>query len=456
MKSLQVLHCSQTQVSDLSPLSQVKSLQTLDCSQTPVSDLSPLSQMKSLGWLNCSQTQVSDLSPLTELKKLHHVDVENCQIVNLPKQMNTLNLRLNLEFAPGGIYLSGNPLENPPIEVIKQGNEAVQSYFDSLSGETAPLNEVKVILVGEGAAGKTSVVNRLIDNTFDRDEGMTDGIKISRWSIVTGVETIKANVWDFGGQEIMRATHQLFLSKRCLYLLVLDGRKDERPEHWLKQILSVSAQSHILVVCNKIDENPDDNLQRKHLKQKYPQIVGFFRLSCESAESRQAKAKNKRGHLPMNDTQDKASVHIEVNPTISPVISPTISPEMEQKVDQQQTVSQQVSVNIQIKSLSGELQNWTEDLLDELPKGAESQGVEKEVGRVIQALEEIKSVEEQPQAEEKISKFARVKSFIQDTLEGESKTAKVMQSAGQGVKKLQQIGEQYNKIAGVFWFSIGA
>jgi internalin A len=36
------------------------------------------------------------------------------------------------------------------------------------------------------------------------------------------------NVWDFGGQEIMHATHQFFLTRRSLYLLVLSGRGAQR------------------------------------------------------------------------------------------------------------------------------------------------------------------------------------------------------------------------------------
>ena len=35
------------------------------------------------------------------------------------------------------------------------------------------------------------------------------------------------NIWDFGGQEIYYATHQFFLTKRSLYVLVIDNRKED-------------------------------------------------------------------------------------------------------------------------------------------------------------------------------------------------------------------------------------
>ncbi|MCP4158345.1 MAG: GTP-binding protein, partial [bacterium] len=84
-------------------------------------------------------------------------------------------------------------------------------------------------------------------------------------------------------QEIMHATHQFFLSKRSLYILVLDGRKDEKTEYWLKHIRSFGSDSPVLVVLNKIDENPGFEVNRKFLMEKYANIVGFFRLSCKTA-----------------------------------------------------------------------------------------------------------------------------------------------------------------------------
>jgi Leucine-rich repeat (LRR) protein len=66
-----------TQVSDLSPLSELKNLRYLLLSNTQVSDLSPLAELKNLYYLQLGGTQVSDLSPLVELKNLTHLDLRN-------------------------------------------------------------------------------------------------------------------------------------------------------------------------------------------------------------------------------------------------------------------------------------------------------------------------------------------------------------------------------------------
>ncbi|HII01375.1 TPA: GTP-binding protein [Methanosarcinaceae archaeon] len=207
-------------------------------------------------------------------------------MTSLPPEILELTLDIKWKYRLGtmGIFLESNPLENPPVEIVKQGREAVINYFKSLEGEKEPLNEVKVLLVGEGGAGKTSLVKRLFGEDFDGNEPQTHGINIRKWVVENGERKIKANFWDFGGQEIMHATHQFFLSKRSLYILVLDGRKDEKPEYWLKLIENFGGDSPVLVVINKIDENPRFDLNRKFLLDKYPSIRGFYRLSCKSEE----------------------------------------------------------------------------------------------------------------------------------------------------------------------------
>lgn len=226
-------------------------------------------------------------SDIAELKNLTQLDISYNQLTSLPPEILELSLEINCEYhfeEEKGIFLERNPLQNPPIEIVKKGREAVLNYFRSLEDEKEPLNEVKVLLVGDGGAGKTSLVKRIFGEEVDGNEPQTQGINIRKWEIENGERKIKANFWDFGGQEIMHATHQFFLSKRSLYILVLDGRKDEKPEYWLKLIEYFGGDSPVLVVINKIDENPSFELNRKFLQEKYPSIRGFYRLSCTSGE----------------------------------------------------------------------------------------------------------------------------------------------------------------------------
>jgi len=172
-------------------------------------------------------------------------------------------------------------LEDPPVEIAARGIDAIATYFRDREAGYLQLNEVKVLLVGHGSCGKTSLVKRLIGEAFDPHESQTHGINIRNLRLGSRKEPqIKANLWDFGGQEIMHATHQFFLSKRSFYVLVLDGRKEEDAEYWLQHIQSFGGDSPVMIALNKIDENPSFDLNRRFLTTKYPSIVGYQKISC--------------------------------------------------------------------------------------------------------------------------------------------------------------------------------
>ena len=244
-------------------------------------------ELKNLKDLSLGENKLTLIpTEIIKLKKLHALGLYNNQLNRLPKEILELGLDISGEYLGGnkGIDLTNNPLESPPIEIVKKGREAVIDYFKSLEGEKQALNEVKVLLVGDGGAGKTSLVKQLLGEEFDKQELQTHGINIRDWEVKEGDKSIGVHLWDFGGQEIMHATHQFFLSKRSLYILVLDGRKDEKTEYWLKHIESFGGDSPILVVLNKIDENPGFDVNRRFLQEKYNGIKNFYRVSCAKKE----------------------------------------------------------------------------------------------------------------------------------------------------------------------------
>ena len=216
---------------------------------------------------------------ITNLANLTRLDLSRNQITAIPDAIANLAKLTTLD-------LRNNPLPVPP-EILNdcQHPAAIIGYWQKLKqGERKPLNEAKVILIGHGAVGKTSLVRQLIERNFKPDETKTEGIDIRHWQITAREETVKLRVWDFGGQEIMHATHQFFLTERSLYLLVLNARKDEGNndvEYWLKIIESFGKDAPVLIIANKSDEHPL-KLNRRHLQEKYPNIQGFFETSCKT------------------------------------------------------------------------------------------------------------------------------------------------------------------------------
>lgn len=224
-------------------------------------------------------------------------------IENSPFKFEILN---ELQRA-AGLYVVSDSLSDPPFEILSHGADAINNYYIERAKLSLPLNELKVILVGNGGAGKTSLVKRLMGERFDAKEKQTHGINIKKWALQTsdGVD-VKLNFWDFGGQQIMHATHQFFLSKRSVYILVLDGRKEEDPEYWLQHVNSFGGDSPVFVVLNKIDEHPAFGANEKFLREKYKNISGFYRVSCSKQTGIAELIGDMQSHLsevPMIKTQ---------------------------------------------------------------------------------------------------------------------------------------------------------
>ncbi|MEM8674898.1 MAG: ADP-ribosylation factor-like protein [Cyanobacteria bacterium P01_G01_bin.67] len=159
--------------------------------------------------------------------------------------------------------LYGNPIEEPPLEVVKQGNQAILNYYSQIAAQGKDyLYEAKMLIVGEGGAGKTTLAHKIQDNNCplphidDRTKGIT--INTHDFSISTqngGTRSFILNVWDFGGQEIYHATHRFFLSKRSLYVLVADNREDNTDfNYWLNIIELFAGDSPIIIVLNEKDD----------------------------------------------------------------------------------------------------------------------------------------------------------------------------------------------------------
>jgi small GTP-binding protein len=245
---------------------------------------------------------------ICKLQKLTRLTLWNNQLTAFPKALLDLNLEIKWGWGyKKGIYIKDNPFQTPPVEIVKQGRQAIIDYYAALGAEriqevpsivpvsivsskptvqvandkTRSLNESKLILMGEGAAGKTSLMKRLLGLAFDPQESQMHGINIQGFSLNDSQQQrIKLHCWDFGGQQIMHATHQFFLSKRCLYLLVLDSRRETQVEYWLKHIQTFGDHAPVIIVLNKIDQNPHFNLSQRQLKQRYPNIKDIQRVSC--------------------------------------------------------------------------------------------------------------------------------------------------------------------------------
>ena len=264
-------------------IGQLANLQTLFLDRNQLSEVpAEIGKLTNLLTLGLGDNQLAyvpaDIGKLTKLQRMY---LFNNQLSELPAEIGQLT---NLQT----LTLDNNPLKSPPPEVVNQGTQAILAYLRDLP--TAEKQWVsKLILVGEGGVGKTSLVRRLKDNSFDPKEPTTHGIRVEDVPMAHPSEpavTMHLNAWDFGGQQIYHATHQFFLSERSLYLVVWNARfgwEQGKLDYWLDNIKARVPESPVLIVATHSDERmaaiPFEDLQGK-----YPQVKGQHSVSNRSGE----------------------------------------------------------------------------------------------------------------------------------------------------------------------------
>ena len=259
-------------------LGQLANLQYLSAPNNQLTSVPPeLGQLANLQlWLDSNQ--LTSLPPeLGQLANLQNLWLDSNQLTSLPHSFAGL---VNLK----ELDLSDNPLRTPPPEVAAQGAAAVRAYLARLDDTSVVRHEAKLLLVGEGATGKSSLLRAVRGQDFDAHLSTTHGVDVLPIGLPCpdrpGVD-LTLHVWDFGGQQIYHTTHQFFMTRRSLYLLVWNARGDAdqgRLDHWLRKIQVLAPGSPVLLVATHGDERPPQlNLDR--FRAAYPQIVGMATVS---------------------------------------------------------------------------------------------------------------------------------------------------------------------------------
>ena len=172
--------------------------------------------------------------------------------------------------------------------------------------------ETKVLLVGEGTVGKTSLVAALSGDPF-QDQSRTHGIEVHSMELRhpdSGVG-MTLRFWDFGGQQVYQATHQFFFSSDALYLVVWNARAGQDKDNvvgWLTRIRQrVGDNAKVMLVATHSDVVEPD-LDYAALRRKFPNLLcghyavdnrtGRGILELRAAIVRQAAAQHVERVLP--------------------------------------------------------------------------------------------------------------------------------------------------------------
>ena len=102
--------------------------------------------------------------------------------------------------------------------------------------------QCKVVLIGESGVGKTSIINRYVQNKYSNEMTSTPGASFTTKTIFLKEydQSIKFEIWDTAGQEKFRALAKVFYKNAAVCILVYDiTRKqsfDELKKYWINEI----------------------------------------------------------------------------------------------------------------------------------------------------------------------------------------------------------------------------
>lgn len=339
-------------ISDLSPVTRLEKLEYLNLSNNNITSIKGLNELHNLKQVHLNNNEILEVEPLNNLTQLNELNLSNNKIEQVDflselPAIETLDLHNNLirdltpiksiiekigisnnKWEVNTLNIAKNPLEQPPMEVVSLGKDAVLGLFADIEKSGRYVNkDIKVILVGNSEVGKSTLVKYLNRETGLEDDHlptlwMDEQIIKSKYSITTIEEECFLHVFDFGGHDYYHDTHHLFYSANTIYILLWDKetdklnlrktRQDTREKlelvietqdypirYWLDSVKfytkeaqvdnveveikrEVTYESSLLLIQNKVDDvskiEPQDN---KALKHDYPFIYDIINISLK-------------------------------------------------------------------------------------------------------------------------------------------------------------------------------
>ncbi|CAB4019295.1 malignant fibrous histiocytoma-amplified sequence 1 homolog, partial [Paramuricea clavata] len=167
-------------------------------------------KLVNLEYLVLNQNKLTKIpETIGKLKELRYLNLHENMLSCLPESVTSLEQIETL-------LVDHNPLQVPPVHVCNQGIESVRNYFKAMKNtKNIHAKRLKVVVLGESMAGKTSLVNALMtgESTQIDEDDRTFGVVFYHWKPEPEVDELELMVVDCAGQKKYQMTHQLFLSE---------------------------------------------------------------------------------------------------------------------------------------------------------------------------------------------------------------------------------------------------
>lgn len=152
---------------------------------------------------------------------------------------------------------------------------------------------IKLVLLGEAAVGKSSIVLRFVSDDFTENKEPTIGAAFLTQRVNIGDETVKFEIWDTAGQERFASLAPMYYRNAQAALVVYDVTKPQsfiKARHWVKELHEQASKGIIIaLVGNKIDvlENGEERKVAREEAERLAEEESllYFETSAKTGEN---------------------------------------------------------------------------------------------------------------------------------------------------------------------------
>lgn len=173
--------------------------------------------------------------------------------------------------AKSGSLLISQPRTTPSPRAGKTGHYALPFVYlhtsptvmaDTAAAPPKPSSSVKLVLLGEAAVGKSSLVLRFVNNDFQENKEPTIGAAFLTQKSHLPHRTIKFEIWDTAGQERFASLAPMYYRNAQSALVVYDLTKPTslvKAKHWVAELQRQASPGIVIaLVGNKLDLTNED------------------------------------------------------------------------------------------------------------------------------------------------------------------------------------------------------
>ena len=211
---------------------------------------------------NYVQYKLGELLEVLSLEshKIHLFAVEEDYIVSIITSKHVTRDKVSMLAIQMGIILNKYSGETPDInlDLKKEIDQVVETAIISLVRQHFTL---KIILIGDGAVGKTSIRRQYLGEGFKSDYQMTIGADLATKNsslIYAGGKQIKFLIWDLAGQPRFENVRKAYFMAAVGALVVFDATRQESFTNivkWMNELWRNNGRGPVplIVLANKID-----------------------------------------------------------------------------------------------------------------------------------------------------------------------------------------------------------